>query len=130
MPTVVTIKDQVNLKTSNEINVTFEKESITVKDLIEARVRKEVNDFNTKLPEYFNGLVQPEDAEKTLNGYRVKERKRIDAEKQVYVALNAFQNNAYFVLVDNKQVDHLDQELRISSTTNISFMKLTPLVGG
>lgn len=130
MPTVVTIKDQVNLKTSNEINVTFEKESITVKDLIEARVRKEVNDFNTKLPEYFNGLVQPEDAEKTLNGYRVKERKRIDAEKQVYVALNAFQNNAYFVLVNHKQVDHLDQELRISSTTNISFMKLTPLVGG
>lgn len=131
MATIVTIKDKVNLgTTTNEIKVSFESESITVKDLIEARVRKEVDDYNTRLPEYFRGLVQPVNAEATLNGYRIKDRKPVDAEKQIYVALDAFQKNSYFVLVNNKQVDSLDQEVRISSTTNVSFMKLTPLIGG
>jgi hypothetical protein len=54
------------------------------------RVLNEVNEYNKKLPAYFNGLVEPTDAEKTLNGYKIKANKIIDGEKQVYVALNAF----------------------------------------
>jgi len=131
MATVVTIKDKVNLGTTiNEINVSFDSDQITVKDLIEARVRHEVDEYNRKLPEYYSGLIQPSDAEKTLNGFKLKDRKKIDAEQQVYVALDAFQKNLYFVLVNNKQAESLDEEVRISSSSNISFMRLTPLIGG
>ena len=76
------------------------------------------------------GLVQPTHAERTLNGYKMKERRHIDAEKQVYIALDAFMKNAYFILIDNKQAETLDEEVRISTTSNIRFVKLTPLVGG
>lgn len=113
-----------------EVSVSFATDHVTVKDIIEARVRQEVEAYNARTPEYFNGLVEPSEAEKTVNGYRLPGRKAIDAEKQVYVALDAFQKNGFFVLVDNRQCDSLDHEIVLNGDTQIGFIKLTPLVGG
>lgn len=127
----ITIKDETSAgKILNEISILLKTSTVTVKEIIEARVIHEVNVYNNKLPEYFKGLVQPTHAEKTLNGFRMRERKKVDVEKQIYIALDAFQKNGYFVLVDDKQVDSLDQEVIIKSNTVVSFVKLTPLIGG
>lgn len=77
-----------------------------------------------------NGLIQPTAAEKILNGFKLKKRKLIDAEKQMYIALDAFQKNGFFVLVDDLQADTLEQRVDIRPTNTVSFIKLTPLVGG
>jgi hypothetical protein len=130
MAITVSIQDTLGTKVSNQIDVQFDSDVVTVKDIIQARVEQEVADYNKQQPEYFKGLVQPTDAEKTLNGYKLKTRKPIDAEKQVYIALAAFNKNAYFVIVNNKQVESLEQEVTISSNSSIKFLKLTPLVGG
>ena len=130
-PVVLTITDRTGAgKIIGEMNISLKTNRVTVKQIIEARVEAEVERYNAKLPEYFNGLVQPTDAEKTLNGYKMKTRKKVDPEKQVYVALDAFQKNGYFVLVDNFQADSLEQGIMITPQTQISFLKLTPLVGG
>ena len=113
-----------------EISIEFKTELVTVKDIITERVSQEVSEYNTKLPEYFNGLVEPTEAEKTLNGFKLKQKKLIDAEQQVYTALDAFQKNAYFVLIDNIQSESLAQVVPLSQSTTISFVKLTPLIGG
>jgi hypothetical protein len=84
-------------KIENEILLSFERELITVRQLIRQRVYAEVATFNTKKPEYFKGLVQPKDAEKTLNGYRMRKQKSLDAEQQFYIALEAFQRNGFFI---------------------------------
>jgi hypothetical protein len=128
---IVKMKDKLGAtKATDEIDVSFTKSKITVRELIEARVHAEVDRYNSKLPEYFQGLVQPSNAEKTINGYKMKERKKVDPEKQIYVALDAFQKSAYFVLIDKYQPETLDQEVSITSLTEITFLKLTPLVGG
>lgn len=128
---IVTIKDETFAgKILHELNIEFATEIVTVRDIITNRVIKEVENYNSKLPQYFNGLVEPSDAEKTLNGVKVKEKKIIDAEKQIYVALHAFQNNGFFVLVDNIQSESLDQQIALRKDMTISFIKLTPLVGG
>jgi hypothetical protein len=114
----------------NEISISISNELTTVKDLIEARVISEVETYNNKLPEVYRGLVQPRDSEVALNGYKLKERKKVDAEKQVYTALDAFQQNGFFVLIDNKQAESLDEQLFLNNDTVVSFVKLTPLVGG
>ena len=57
-------------------------ERITVRELIRTRVYREVRDHNLHRPEYFRGLVQPTDAERTLNGFTVRQSRRIDPEKQ------------------------------------------------
>jgi hypothetical protein len=117
-------------KVLHEVLVGFSTETVTIKEIIEARVRAEVDAYNKKLPDYFNGLIEPTDAEKTLNGYKLRGKKLIDAEKQVYVALDAFKKNAFFVLVDNHQCTSLEQQVTLTADTQISFVKLTPLVGG
>lgn len=127
----LTIKDETaGGLVTNETQVTFNHELATVQDIITARVSAEVKAYNSKLPEYYKGLVQPGKAELTLNGYKMRQHKKVDAEKQVFVALEAFNRNGYFVLIDNVQAEDLDQMVVINRNTAISFIKLTPLVGG
>lgn len=128
---VLSVKDEnFSGKVLREVSVRFNSKSVTIQDIIEARVRQEVESYNNKQPEYYNGLIEPTDAEKTINGYKLHNRKLIDAEKQVYTALDAFQKNGFFVLIDNQQYTDLNQGIQLASNTNVSFVKLTPLVGG
>ena len=133
MPNTITVsvKDEnFSGKVLQEVLVGFASTTVTIKDIIEARVRQEVDSYNKKLPEYYNGLIEPSDAEKTINGYKLRSKKPIDAEKQIYVALDAFQKNGFFVLVDNQQCTALEQTVQLQPLTHIGFVKLTPLVGG
>lgn len=113
-----------------KIEIELAQELVTVRDIISGRVEAEVNAYNQRADEVFQGLVQPSNTEKTLNGYKLKKRRTIDVEKQVYVALDSFQNNGYFVLIDNIQAESLDQEVLVGKETSVSFVKLTQLVGG
>jgi len=127
----VLIKDELlSGKSVYETEIDFTSEIVTVQDIINQRVTKEVEDYNNRLPEYFNGLVEPGEAEKTLNGYKLKTKKLIDAEKQVYIALDAFQKNGFFILIDTLQAETLTQQIHLKPNTTISFVKLTPLIGG
>ncbi len=45
-------------------------------------------------------------------------------------ALEAFDRNGFFVLVGDKQAGSLDQEFEVKVATEVSFVKLVPLVGG
>lgn len=114
----------------NKIMLEFESENSTVAQIISKRVSAEVASYNAKLPEYFNGLIAPTSAEKTLNGYKMRAKQSIDAEEQTYIALDAFQKNGFFVLIDNRQVDSLEEMILLTNDTKVSFIKLTPLVGG
>lgn len=116
------------LKTSFSVEV--KDKMITVKDVIKLRVFEEVENYNKMRPEYFNSLVQPTDAEITLNGYRLKELRKIDAEKQYYLALDAFLSNSFFIIINNNQADDLEELVEIKDKIEISFIKLVPLVGG
>lgn len=105
-------------------------ERITVRELIERRVTHEVEEYNRAQPEYFQGLVQPTEAERVLNGYRLKEKRKLDAAEQRARAVEAFARAGFFVLVDDRQLDGLDDEIAVRPETEVRFVKLVPLVGG
>lgn len=127
----LTIKDESTAgKVLNELQVSFTSELTSVKEIIEARVKAEVEVYNKRMPEYFKGLVEPTDAERTLNGYKLKEKRKVDPKKQCLVALDAYQKNGYFLLIDNIQSESLEQMVVVNEKTEITFVKLTPLVGG
>ena len=105
-------------------------ERMTVRELIRARIYQEAQDYNQKTPEYFRGLVEPTDAERVLNGYKLKAKRKIDWQEQYNRALEAFGRNGFFVLVGDKQAENLDQEFEVKVDTEVSFVKLVPLVGG
>jgi hypothetical protein len=105
-------------------------EHITVRELIRACVYREVRDYNLDQPEYFHGLVQPSDAERSLNGFKMRSRRRIDPVRQFELAKRAFYTNGFILLVDDRQVDELEDEIEIRPDTTVTFLKLVPLVGG
>jgi hypothetical protein len=131
MSYILTITDETaGGKVLNELKISLANELTTAKEIIKARVYAEVEAYNNKMPEYFTGLVQPNEAEATLNGFKLKEKRKVDREKQFLTALDAFQKNGYFLLIDNIQAESLDQMVVINKNTTVSFVKLTPLVGG
>jgi hypothetical protein len=83
-----------------------------------------------KQTEYFNGLVEPFDAEKTLKGFKLRKKRKIDWEEQFARALEAFHRNGFFILVGERQAEDLDEVLEVNGETEVSFVKLVPLVGG
>jgi len=113
-----------------ELTLTVSAERITVRDLIRQRVWHEVEEYNRRKPDTFRGLVQPTDSERTLNGYKLKQPRAIDATTQLAKAIDAFQGNQIIMLVDDRQVESLDEEITLRPNTRVSFLRLTPLVGG
>jgi hypothetical protein len=114
-----------------EISLEFLSERITVRELLRERVHHEVREFNRQQDNLvFKGLVQPEDAERTLNGSKLKSHRPLDWEAQFALALEGFATNAYFVIVDDRQAETLDETFIVGPQTTVSFVKLTPLVGG
>jgi hypothetical protein len=131
MSTTLTITDEtVSGQPTNTFVLDLLNERISVRELIRERVYEEVRQYNAKLPATFHGLVQPSEAEATLNGYQMRHRRPIDWEKQVAKALEAFGRNGFFILVDDRQAESLDDMIQLTPTTTVSFVKLVPLVGG
>ncbi len=58
-------------------------ERMTVRDLIRGRVYQEVQDYNVEQGQVFHGLIQPDEAEKTLNGWKLKKPRLLDWKKQL-----------------------------------------------
>ena len=132
MPHTITIFDE---STAGEATTSFilelDTRRLTARDLIRQRVRQEVAKFNAKqLPGIFQGLIQPTDTETELNGYRLKKFRTLDWERQFEAAIKSFEANGFFMLVDGKQVETLEEELELHSTSKVQFIKLVPLVGG
>lgn len=131
MPVALTMHDETATGIRlHQITVEFPCDQVTVRELIRGRVYEEVADFNRRKPEYFQGLVQPTDAEVVLNGYRLRKARALDWHKQFDEAVDAFKRNGFLLLVDNRQPEDLEERVTITSNTKVSFVKLTPLVGG
>ena len=131
MAATLTIHDEsATGETLLELALPVSVERITVRDLIRQRVRHEVEEYNRRKPETFRGLVQPAESERTLNGYRLKQPRAIDADSQLAKAIDAFVGNQIIMLVDDRQVESLDEEIVVGRETRVSFLRLTSLVGG
>lgn len=132
MATTLTVRDETTSgQTTSQITLEFLTERITVRELIRSRVYQEVRDHNLKTHQsVFQGLVQPSDAERELNGYRLRKGREIDWKQQYEVALEAFERNGFLILVGDRQVTSLDEEIVIAPETSVTFLKLVPLVGG
>lgn len=80
--------------------------------LTEAEIAAQQQQGKISSPDQLNGIITP------------------NAKVQVKKALRAFQVGTYIVLIDNKRIKTLDEEITFSPTTSIQFLRLTPLIGG
>src|SRR3954464_11794436 len=131
MAATLTIHDETSSgQKTNTFTIDCLNERMTVRELIRARIYQEVQNYNQREPEYFRGLVEPPEAERVLNGYKLKAKRKINWEEQFKRAVEAFDRNGFFVLVGQRQAETLDQQFDVKVDTEVSFVKLVPLVGG
>ncbi len=129
----VQIRDETTSgETTNSMVLEFPTERVTVREVIRSRVYQEVKDYNVKAGQrpLFRGLVQPSDAERELNGYKLRDQREINWQKQFEIALEAFERNSFILLINDRQAESLDEEIMLDSSSQISFLKMVPLVGG
>ncbi len=112
--------------------VEFLTECITVRELIRERVYHEVPDVHTVEKSVRSKyLIQPEHREAILNDLSTsRARKAIDWKKQFEQACEAFENKGFLILVDDRQLDSLDERIKIKPGVEVTFVKLVPLAGG
>jgi hypothetical protein len=103
--------------------------TLTLREIIRLRVKQEVERFNATEQEVFQGLIQPDETERILNGVR-EAPTVLDWEKQYAKAIRAFQGNAFLLFVDDRQAADLDEAIHLTAQTRITFLKLVPLQGG
>jgi hypothetical protein len=134
-PMTLTVRDETPTgSVTNQLTLDVLAETITVRELIRSRVYQEVQDYNLRQRQEasaaFRGLVTPTDAEQTLNGARLRKPRQIDWKQQFDKASDAFTRNGFFILIDDKQAESLDETITLRHDTRVSFVKLVPLVGG
>ena len=127
---IVIKDDTIGGNTKHSFTIETSINHASVSELIRLRIFEEVRKYNEAQPEYFRSLVQPTEAEVTLNGYKMINKRKLDPEKQFYLALDAFYNNGYFLIVNDKQVESLEEQIQLQDNMELQFIKLTPLVGG
>jgi hypothetical protein len=131
MTGTLTIRDEtLGSESARAWDLEVTTEWLTVRELIRSRVYQEVQDYNRQRGQVFQGLVQPEEAEKTLNGWKLKKPRLLDWKQQFDRAVEAFESNRILILVNDRQAESLDEELVIESQMTVTFLRLTPLVGG
>jgi len=131
MATTITIEDQTTTgKTLHEFTLDFLTEEVSVRELIRERVYQEVKDHHAKKGTRFRGLVEPSAEEQARNRKPKASHRQINWEAQFERAVEAFAHGRVLVLVDQAQVDDLEQRVVLTPSTKVSFLKLTPLVGG
>lgn len=121
-------------------------EKITVAELIERTVEEQIRDLT------LNRRLDAEKARRVLDrqyltqreiddqieesgALRFPTRRAVEGEhikvaNQVKRALQGFEEGAYLILVDGEQMQSLDEKILLGLHTKITFLRLTPLVGG
>lgn len=131
MPATLTIHDETTSGQRNHtFTLEFPSERITVRELIRERIYQEVDDHNRNSRDVYHGLIQPTDAEATLNGFRLRQVRQIDWKAQFDKAIEAFEANRILVLINDHQAASLDEAIEITRGTEVTFLRLVMLVGG
>ena len=125
MSNTLTIRDEeMSGKKVHEFSLDFLTEHITVRELIRSRVYQEVKDHNSQWQQQeFRGLIQPVGSEQTPHGFRMKKPRQLDWQKQFDLALEAFQQHQILILVNDRQIESLEEEIRVATDTDIAFLR-------
>src|SRR5512142_3273495 len=116
MLTQLLIRDETTAslgKAEHTFTVHVSGEKISIRELIRQRVTQEVEEYNSRQPAVFRMLIQPNDTERTLNGFKFHKPRLVNPVTQYDKAIEAFEGNGFIILVDDHQVESLDTEIAL-----------------
>jgi hypothetical protein len=102
----------------------------TAREIIEARVRWEVERYNAGEAPDSRSLFAPNEVERSLNGPRREPRVQLEVERQIDCALDAVRAGRLIVIFNGRQVSDIDRPLAMTPVSEARFLRLVALVGG
>ncbi|MGC1275222.1 MAG: hypothetical protein WBC44_16070 [Planctomycetaceae bacterium] len=128
----LTVRDETaDGRAAHEWRLDVVTERLTVRDLIRDRIRREAEEYNTRRPHTWRGLVQPLVEPRHHGvGAAPREFRPVDWSRQFELACEAFVVGRLLILIGDAQADSLDEEFDARANTAVTFLRLTPLVGG
>ena len=110
----------------------------TLRKLIDRIVRNEVEAFHLRQEErrLFRALTARDIAEGAAKGkvaagmHEEATAQKVNPDEAVGVALQAFEDGLYLVIVDEEEQKELDRELFLQPDSRVTFVRLTMLAGG
>ena len=109
---------------------------LTLREFIERVVQAEVKAFGERQAEHrlVRLLSEREIDEQAARGrvdFGGRElEQQVDPDSAVGVALESFEDGVYFVLIDGRQYESLDEQVNVAADSRVSFLRLVPLAGG
>jgi hypothetical protein len=107
----------------------------TLRDLIEAVVRLEVEKYNEKPTDvklfHFLTEAEIEDAGSVgkIGFGRIYNEKKVNSEKAIETALEGFSDGLYKVIINGCEAEDLDSEIALNNGDVLTFLRLTFLAG-
>ncbi len=117
------------------IPVTYSRNEMTVRELIEETVRFCVSNYNNHKEngELLRALLPQETEDKATQGKisfgMIYGEKTADLKKAVHDAVEAFADGTAVIFADEKRLENLDEELKLNEIQNLTFIKLVMLAG-
>ncbi len=129
---ILRVRDETMMgKLIYEFDLPLPKKQLSVRDIISERVKQEIEQYQYQRKNNGYSLIEVSSVEKILNKYGIKETVKMDIEKQLDIAFRAFDNNGYFIIINDVQVETLEQMINLDDENlSVSFIKLVALVGG
>ena len=134
------LTDQIGGDVYSVGEVRYHKPVITVRELIGVRVDLELEAHHEREADV-RGRAMPgvSDLELQLNGAEKALRpsvffacrgESLARERMIEAAEQGFLRNRFFILLDDRQAEHLDDRLELDKTGTVTFLRLIPLQGG
>jgi hypothetical protein len=116
-----------------ELGLPLQAASMTVRELIAARVETETAQHNAELDRgrQFRGLITAAPSVTSeLNGWqgRKREGKPVEGDVMLKIALDAYEAGDLVMLIDGEPTGALDAEITVDEGTVVLFRKMKPLV--
>jgi hypothetical protein len=135
------LTDEIGGEVYSVGEVRLQKPVITVRELIAARVDLELEAHHDReadvrrraMPDISGRELKLNGAEKALRPslFRTCGAGESPArDRLIEVAEQGFLRNRFFILLDDRQAEHLDDQLELDKTGTVTFLQLTPLQGG
>ena len=130
MARVNVIDEATSGEKTNAMTLDFLTEEVTVREVIRSRVYQEVTEHNARQAIGRPPLVSLTRSERDLNGVKTGSGKRLDWEQQFETAIQAFEGNGFLLFAGGRQLLDLDEKIELRHDTDVTFLRLVPLVGG
>lgn len=134
------LTDQIGGEVYSVGEVRYHKPVITVRELIGVRVDLELEAHHDREADVRSrAMPGVSDLELQLNGAEKALRpsvffacrgESLARDRMIEAAEQGFLRNRFFILLDDRQAEHLDDQLELDKTGTVTFLRLIPLQGG